>query len=921
MATYGVLKYPTTGLTVKALLQNADGSLWNGAAYVAPSSLANTAAWRAILIACTEKLLADSTATGEYVTANISAAGPCVIVYFSGATPSPGDTPLGIQDMSSVSQTTDIGNGVNLTKILGTAIPAESVAGRDAAALGKFLDVAAPVLTAESKNQSEDVVNRTSGNFKIASTTDNWATAGTWTGGVVPAAGDNIIINDGITVTIAASLDLGQFGTLQINGDGALNIAGSQTVAIVPVGWKIATNLGLVTDNRGTIANNNGTIFSGGTVGTNNGTITLNDNYGTVTLNYGTVTTNAGAVSINAGLIAINNSMVTNNSGTVTLNTGTVTTNSNYRTVITNLGTVGTNNGTITTNAGVVTTNPFGGRVETNDGTVTTNASGGIVVLNNATVGTNASGGIVVLNNATVTTDNGTTKQHGATTAVAPVKTQTDKFTFVGSRVKSVAPPSHGGIGGNAFQFKLTSAAATAKVWSPGETSIVDTHILDATQRVTTDTEATTGTQWQVSVEVLQDDPGASPVITLSSSDESVATVNSEGLVEYVGSGTCNIIGISKATEFSPSQRYELAITNSTAGGQSTITTTYIPDAFDAAKHVLIVYNADVADSVTLKNYYLANRPGMTTANVLGLTGLADGTSVNLTSVSNLILTPTYNWLVANEATKPIRYIVVMRGVPSRQGTTGSVAYMLYHLLADRAYRTGVGYSGGESRFNRAQYQDVTCLPCWIDMGSYPASTAYIDKLAAAASGVQADGVTISGATAGVAGTKWLFDEKQWLGYPQQYADDVALVEVEGILVGNVTYQSSPTGTPITSAVDPLWYGSWGYYTLLGDLPSHVTFTGLAGWWGCQMVESYGGIYGNYMPDPTEIFAATAFGGTSYSNTPIGFVGFTAEPYLGGVQSAYYPGRWARGWTFSEAAWCGSNSPQTLAVGDPLVMR
>jgi hypothetical protein len=44
----------------------------------------------------------------------------------------------------------------DLTKVKGTAIPAESVAGRDAAALGKLLDVATPVFTAASVNQTAD---------------------------------------------------------------------------------------------------------------------------------------------------------------------------------------------------------------------------------------------------------------------------------------------------------------------------------------------------------------------------------------------------------------------------------------------------------------------------------------------------------------------------------------------------------------------------------------------------------------------------------------------------------------------------------------------------------------------------------------------------------------------------------------------
>jgi hypothetical protein len=42
----------------------------------------------------------------------------------------------------------------NLVAILGTALPAESVAGRDAAAFGKYYDVATPAATAASVNQT-----------------------------------------------------------------------------------------------------------------------------------------------------------------------------------------------------------------------------------------------------------------------------------------------------------------------------------------------------------------------------------------------------------------------------------------------------------------------------------------------------------------------------------------------------------------------------------------------------------------------------------------------------------------------------------------------------------------------------------------------------------------------------------------------
>lgn len=66
----------------------------------------------------------------------------------------------------------------DLRAILDTALPAESVAGRDAAALGKLLDVATPVLTAASVNQTGDSFARIGAN---GSGLTSLAQANVWT--------------------------------------------------------------------------------------------------------------------------------------------------------------------------------------------------------------------------------------------------------------------------------------------------------------------------------------------------------------------------------------------------------------------------------------------------------------------------------------------------------------------------------------------------------------------------------------------------------------------------------------------------------------------------------------------------------------------------------------------------------------------
>ena len=116
----GALKYLLTGQTIAALAQRSDGALWNGSAYVAPAAVADTAAWRALLLACPEEQLGDGARTGVCVTPDLSAAVPCTAIYFRGATPTPADAPVGIQDLDDPSVIADAildrSNGVETGK-------------------------------------------------------------------------------------------------------------------------------------------------------------------------------------------------------------------------------------------------------------------------------------------------------------------------------------------------------------------------------------------------------------------------------------------------------------------------------------------------------------------------------------------------------------------------------------------------------------------------------------------------------------------------------------------------------------------------------------------------------------------------------------------------------------------------------------
>ncbi len=102
-----------------------------------------------------------------------------------------------------------------------------------------------------------------------------------------------------------------------------------------------------------------------------------------------------------------------------------------------------------------------------------------------------------------------------------------------------------------------------------------------------------------------------------------------------------------------------------------------------------------------------------------------------------------------------------------------------------------------------------------------------------------------------------------------------------------------------------------------------VAFSGNSGWYLIQTVESYNG----QRCDPGQgtflkWFSSNAFGGTSYSNTPIGAVTHVEEPSLGGVSdSARYFGLWVQNKGFAICAWNSLNTLYFQAVGDPFVKR
>jgi hypothetical protein len=135
----------------------------------------------------------------------------------------------------------------------------------------------------------------------------------------------------------------------------------------------------------------------------------------------------------------------------------------------------------------------------------------------------------------------------------------------------------------------------------------------------------------------------------------------------------------------------------------------------------------------------------------------------------------------------------------------------------------------------------------------------------------------------------------------------------------------------LTNAANVAGYISWGAHSSLG--PAYATngaikWTGNSSWWIIQTIESYNGQRSNpSFSSFTQWYSSTAFGGTNYSNTPVGAISNVEEPSLAGNNNArLYFGLWASGKNFGISAW---NSIVVVvayptpfqAVGDPFVAK
>jgi len=388
------------------------------------------------------------------------------------------------------------------------------------------------------------------------------------------------------------------------------------------------------------------------------------------------------------------------------------------------------------------------------------------------------------------------------------------------------------------------------------------------------------------------------------------------------------------------------------AGSASVSWQVTVTNAINVTNDLLLIYNTNSADSTFVKDYYLAHRPNVAGANVLGIgfsgifisyasggngagsfpyTPLTNTTvyeTITYNGFTNQILAPVQAWLNSHPTKHP-QYVILFLDVPSRvdDSATNAANYPFH-------YPPGNVYSS-------ASYQLATVISGWkpfvthINMNGTNDCIGYINKLASLGTPISSNNPILSASAGGYGNTNWCFDDTQQIGY----GDDLLGLSAEQAVIqagyssNSVSYKNvypdpyNGTGH-ISNGTNIVGYFCWGAHSYLGAnyaIDGDVKWTGSSGWWIIETVESFNGHryqedFGNYI----KWFSPNAFGGTNYSNSPIGAISNTDEPYLPGINTAAtYFGLWAAGKNFGICAW-NSRRDTTIyfqVVGDPLVTK
>ncbi len=387
------------------------------------------------------------------------------------------------------------------------------------------------------------------------------------------------------------------------------------------------------------------------------------------------------------------------------------------------------------------------------------------------------------------------------------------------------------------------------------------------------------------------------------------------------------------------------------AGFNHALALTYSPVLnynYKPAQDLLVIYNSNSVGSVAVKDYYLANRPKISDANVLGI-GCTTGEYMSRTNFTNQLWAPVLGWLNANPTKRP-NFVVLCYDIPSRWPNS---------FLEPAAFAAEPNYPelvGSIAYEVRSRFPDRKPFVTSLNMQTTNDCIGYINKLAAFGSNSPLNQVVIRASPSGYSNHSFVLDNVRFEGFTNHYwgflprdARD-ALVGL-GVPTNSILYAdnwdevhySDPwpssffhprNATNVAGYINWGQHGGWNDYwptnIFAPDGQPYIKFNGDSSWYIIQTIESWNGLWpagSTAIANQSSFqmwFFSNSFGGTNYAKTPVGAVSHTNEPNLPGVnETQIYFGLWHLGKNAAIAAWV-SNLPGKKvmqATGDPWVAR
>src|SRR6266567_487251 len=338
----------------------------------------------------------------------------------------------------------------------------------------------------------------------------------------------------------------------------------------------------------------------------------------------------------------------------------------------------------------------------------------------------------------------------------------------------------------------------------------------------------------------------------------------------------------------------------------------------EVTKGLLLIYNTNSQDSSNVWSYYMQHRPMISGANVLPI-GCAPQETVNRADFTNTIRQPILSWLNGNPTKRP-QYWILFLDIPSRINET-----------------TNAGSYGVLPKDNSVSYELNSTMQnapfvTHINMNGTNDCKAYIDKLEFIGTNYSPGKLILSASVGGYGNTNYYFDDTRFDNTPG--VPSAANNAKTGVLGVNPTASIVYTNggqdydtnllLHIRNGTNVAGYLSWGAHSALDNqylLNGYVNWSGNSRWWIIATVESVNGLRFSWQGNFLQWFSGAGFGGTNYSNTPVGAVSHIEEPgFLGNYADQYF-GRWEAGKNFAICAWTSRWTPYFQAVGDPLLTK